>query len=243
VNAREPQLPALGGETGSASVFTPRLILGIGIVVFGVLLLLDNLDVLEADDFLRYLFPAVLLGVGAVQVASRIVWGWLWLVAGGWTMLSALGILEISFWKLFWPLALVTVGVTMLGRGLIRPLPRSSAAADRESVVHAFAFMSGNERRSDSTEFRGGDLFAFMGGVTLDLRHATPTADGAVLDVFAWWGGIEVRVPDNWRVISEVVPLLGGFEDNTKPSADPSAVAGRLVLRGAVIMGGIEVKN
>jgi hypothetical protein len=33
---------------------------------------------------------------------------------------------------------------------------------------------------------------------------------------------------------------MGGFDDKTRPPADPSK---RLVLRGFVIMGGVEVKN
>jgi hypothetical protein len=59
--------------------------------------------------------------------------------------------------------------------------------------------------------------------------------------VFAMWGGIEIRVPDDWTVVSRVTPVLGGFDDKTRPS--PGAGAHRLVIRGFAIMGGIEVKN
>ena len=72
--------------------------------------------------------------------------------------------------------------------------------------------------------------------VDLDLRQAQTSPEGAVIDAFAMWGGIEIKVPEGWRVVSEVVPLLGGYEDNTRPPADPEAVKGRLVVRGVVIM-------
>jgi hypothetical protein len=196
------------------------------------------------------LFPSVLLGIGASVVAQRSPWGWLWLVAGSWTLLDALDVLDLNFWQLFFPLALVAVGFVMVTRGVrgssgsgSRPAGGEGRIDERETVTNAFAFMSGNERRNDSEAFRGGDLMAFMGGVTLDLRHAKAASEGAVIDAFTMWGGIEIRVPEGWRVISEVVPLLGGFEDNTKPPADPSTSGGRLVIRGVAIMGGIEVKN
>ena len=230
-------------EFGSVGAFTPRLIVGFGILVFGVLLLLDNLDIIEANDFLRFLVPSVLLGIGVSVVVQKSMWGWLWLLAGGWTMLGALDIVDLNFWQLFFPIALITAGGMLVTRGFRGPQAKPLTATDHANVANAFAFMRGNERKSDSPAFTGGDLFAFMGGVTLDLRNAKTTPEGAVVDAFTMWGGIEIRVPPDWRVVSEVVPLLGGFEDNTKPSADPGANPNRLIVRGVAIMGGIEVKN
>jgi hypothetical protein len=235
--------PGAKREPMALNPFTPRLVLGFGILVFGVLLLLDNLDLIEASHLIRYLIPSVLLGIGVSVLAQKSGWGWLWIAAGAWTLLDALDIIDLNFWQLFFPLALVAVGFTMVTRGARGPVGACTTAQEREMRTHAFAFMSGNVRKNDSEAFRGGDLMAFMGGVELDLRQAKPTPEGAVIDAFAMWGGIEIKVPEGWRVVSEVVPLLGGFEDNTKPSADPSAVEGRLVIRGVVIMGGIEVKN
>jgi hypothetical protein len=79
-----------------------------------------------------------------------------------------------------------------------------------------------------------------MGGCEMDLRHAKIHGE-AVIDVFAMWGGIEIRVPDDWTVVSRVTPMLGGFEDKTRPT--PDASTHRLIVRGMVIMGGVEVKN
>lgn len=228
---------------GPSSPITPRLIVGFGIIAFGVLLLLDNLGLIEAGRMIRYLIPCVLLGIGASVLTQKNSWGWLWMLAGGWILLDALDIIDIDFWQLFFPLALVIAGFVMVSRGFRGPRASASSVTDRDSSARAFAFMSGNERKCDSEAFRGGDLAAFMGGVTLDLRQAKVVPEGAVIDAFTMWGGIEIRVPENWRVSSEVIPLLGGFEDNTKPPADPGAVQSRLTIRGVAIMGGIEVKN
>ena len=240
-----PDEPSKRPPEGASLVtyFTPRLILGLGVIGFGVLLLLDNLDLVEASRMLRYLVPCVLLGIGATVLAKKSASGWLWILAGGWTLLGALDIIDAGFWEFFFPLALVSAGYILVSRSFRAPRPKPDGLSDRDGIANAFAFMSGNERKNDSSTFRGGDLFAFMGGVTLDLRRAKALPEGAMIDAFTMWGGIEIRVPENWRVVSEVVPLLGGFEDNTKPPADPSAIEGRLLVRGVAFMGGIEVKN
>jgi hypothetical protein len=64
--------------------------------------------------------------------------------------------------------------------------------------------------------------------------------DEAVLDVFVFWGGIEVKVPEDWEVVSRGLAILAGFVDNTR---HPPSAQKRLVVTGMAIMGGVEVKN
>ena len=65
--------PGAKREPIALNPFTPRLVLGFGILVFGVLLLLDNLDLIEASHLIRYLIPSVLLGIGVVaEIPHRI---------------------------------------------------------------------------------------------------------------------------------------------------------------------------
>ena len=56
-----------------------------------------------------------------------------------------------------------------------------------------------------------------MGGCEIDLRHASmPEGRAAVLDTFAFWGGIEIRVPEDWEVVSQGIAVLGGFVNNAR---------------------------
>ena len=59
--------------------------------------------------------------------------------------------------------------------------------------------------------------------------------------MFAWWGGIELVVPEDWHVVSEVTPVMGGVEDSTHFTGGEPATT--LVVRGLVVMGGVEIRN
>ena len=77
--------------------------------------------------------------------------------------------------------------------------------------------MGGTKTVVTTADFKGGQATAVMGGCEIDLRHASmPEGRAAVLDTFAFWGGIEIRVPDDWEVVSQGSAALGGFVNNAR---------------------------
>jgi len=220
-----------------------RLIIGLSILAVGLLWTLDNLDVLRSEPITRW-WPVVVIVVGLIRLfdvsaskLSSIV-----------ITLVGVGILfdTLDYWDFdpgdFIPLLIAFIGAKLVLDVFRRRSARTANAASPDAVVHAFAVMSGVGRRSVSADFRGGDANAIMGGVELDLREARiPEGQEAVVDAFAFWGAVEIRVPENWRVVSQVMPMMAAYEDNT---TGKNATAGPvLIVRGVAIMGGIEVKN
>lgn len=101
--------------------------------------------------------------------------------------------------------------------------------------------MSSCRRRWANAIFRSGEATCLLGGCHLDLRNATMGPDGtAQIEVFVIMGGINISVPPNWTVVSHVTPLLGGIDDKTRTPSTPTQ---QLILRGTVVMGGIEITN
>lgn len=100
--------------------------------------------------------------------------------------------------------------------------------------------MAGSSIRDDTPDFQGGEVTVVMGGLEIDLRHAAMTRPEAVLNVFVVFGGLVIKVPTGWSVVSRGAPILGGIDDKTVPGM---AASQRLVIDGYVIMGGVEIKN
>lgn len=222
---------------------TPRLIVGLGILILGLLWTLDNLDILESEPITRW-WPALLVVIGLVQLADRRsnrVGPIVLIVIGAVLLLRRARLIDWDLGDLI-PLAIALFGAKLIWDAVGRRHgARLAAATDSDSVVHAFAMMAGVRRQNASAEFSGGDASAIMGGVELDLRNAQ-IRDGqpVIIDAFAFWGGVEIQVPPHWRVEGDVLPIMGAFEDNTAPTGEAGP---RVIVRGAAIMGAIEVKN
>jgi hypothetical protein len=230
--------------TPSRSRFTPQVLFGLIVIVIGVLFTLDNLDIIDASQYARY-WPAALVALGVMKLwqAMRDGRGWvggvLFTGIGAWMLIERVAYIRIDL-RDVWPLAFLCFGAYLVWRGVSGP--RRPRPLDGDAHLSAIAVLSGIARGSNSPAFSGADLTAVMGGCEIDLRQASIAAGTtAVIDVFAFWGGIEIRVPEDWSVVARVTPLLGGVEDQTR--ASQGAVSKRVEIRGTAIMGGIEIKN
>jgi predicted membrane protein len=233
-------------RASSRSCLTPQLAIGVVLLGLGVLFLLNNLGIFPADRVLRY-WPAALILIGGLKLLQArsfggAVGGSIWILLGTWWLLDNLGVVTLDFWTAllkFWPIILVVMGLSIVWR-TIRRGADPERRLDASDFVKIAAIVGGQTRVSGTADLTGGELTAFMGGIDLDLRKATIRRE-AVIDLFVFWGGVDLKVPEGWVVESRVAVFMGGYEDKTRPVAD--AGAPRLVLRGMTIMGGIEVKN
>ncbi|MGH7729878.1 MAG: LiaI-LiaF-like domain-containing protein [Candidatus Eiseniibacteriota bacterium] len=219
-----------------------QLIFGLAVATLGVLFTLDNLDMIQSGRILRW-WPVVLVLVGLTRLwgsgpRSQSVAGVLITAAGLVLLLGSLDLIHFGIWDL-WPLVMVFAGAFLVWR-VTQRAKGGGQPVDPDDYANAFVMMGAVVRKMSSSQFRGGEATAFMGGVELDLRNAHPASSPVVMDVLAWWGGIELWVPPDWKVTSEVLPIMAGYEDKTKPQADAKT---HLILRGLVVMGGIEVGN
>ena len=210
------------------------LAFGICLLAAGTILWLDSIGRLEWRDYFAF-WPLGFILVGLAHVPRRQwVAASVWLIVGLFLLAPVAGWGSWSFWRLLgiWPLTISAAGITLFMQALKPQLPNS---------FHALAVMGGNVRTLGAQEFVSGDVVAVMGGCEVDLAYARLRQGEGTLDVLAFWGGVEVRVPAGWHVENRVAAILGGVEDRTTPPADPHAP--RLILRGSVIMGGLEVRN
>ncbi len=220
---------------------TGRLVVGLVIITVGVLFTLDNLGVLDSSRVLRW-WPALLLVYGLLRLTGfccyrhRVIGGVLTFL-GGWLLLERLNVVHRSPAE-FWPAVLVVVGVAMVTSALSRSKGEGESGSP---TIHAFALWSGSGRKVVAQDFRGGEITAIMGGHDIDLRPAKMDGTSAVIDLFVWWGGVDLRVPPDWKVSNEALALMGGVDDTSH--APEGECKGVLVLKGLIVMGGVEVRN
>jgi hypothetical protein len=231
-------------QAGSSDRFLPAIIL-IGI---GTLFLLNNLHVAYFSDVFRY-WPAILIAVGLVKLVDSATprgrfAGGTFIGIGAIFLLQSLGYVDGRIWDL-WPLALIVLGVWLLVDGsLPRPCFRDAAAFLKAGRIHETAVFGGGKRNITDPDFRGGKVDAVFGGFEIDLRRAAIVGESAELQVNAVFGGVEIRIPEHWRVELKGAGVFGGYSDETRhPNPAEFPVIKRLIIRGGAVFGGVVVKN
>ncbi len=228
------------------SAFTPKLVLGIALILAGVAFTLDNLGLMSAHFVLR-LWPVVIILWGFSKLwqdGMRYGGGGLFLVAmGTFFLLVMLGHGNLA--EALAPMGLVAFGIWMVMRALQKRRGPTQGPLNPEHYVQGTAVFCGAKRRVVSQAFEGGEFTAIFGGFEADLRGAVPAGAQVRMDVFALFGGGQLKIPDNWVVVNHATALFGGIDDKTQDdfskAADPSAP--RLVVTGIVLFGGLEIKH
>jgi len=260
-----------GGHIGGG-MFIGFLLAGIGILLLlqnlGILYVDDLWDYWPVILIVFGLSRVV----GAWGYGGRI-WGGVVAFVGAVFLARNLGLFHVVIWNYFWPVILIVIGIGMLLRGLdsehpwhwdfhegirrsvdakvseamANAIPKPGAGAGASSYaqnsVKIDAIFSGADRRIDSQDFAGGDILALFGGVQLDLSRAAMTKDEIRIETNAIFGGIEIRVPDSWLVIMRGSGIFGGFNDETHPPPRTDAKQPVLIVTGAAVFGGVNVKN
>lgn len=146
---------------------------------------------------------------------------------------------------------------TSATRAELEPLTRDLATSDapasaptaRELVGgiprrrrRAIVVMSGLDRRGRWVVPARFSVFAFWGGVTLDLREATLTERETVIRADAVMAGIEIIVPEDVAVHVEGVGFMGAF-DETPSAALPPPDAPVIRITGIAFWAGVAVKR
>jgi len=235
---------------------TSTLVSGLIIAGIGVVLLLDRLGIIESN-FIWRLWPLIFVAVGVGRLLESHtttkdqVWGGFLISFGGLLTLHELGYIRFGIGEL-WPLFLIAAGVLLAwhsseiregrrGFSLGSTVSEKASSADRS--LSSVAIFGGIERRVEGTIVEGGSLVAFFGGFKIDLSRADVDGDRAIIDASAVFGGGEIIIPEWWKVSVEGLGIFGGYVDKTRfiPRADRPVKT--IVVRGAAIFGGIEVKS
>lgn len=218
-----------------------KILFGLLFVAVGVIYGLQELGMItDIGLTANVIFPTIMIVVGLIILFNNHN-----IIFGG--IVTFLGLVNLlNDWypqlnKIIFPGILVIIGIEILLGGIFKRIarPRDNLSIDSNDEINAIAVLGGVEKQVVSQNFKGGKADAFLGGVVLDLTEIKLTSD-AIIDVNAFMGGIEIKLPSNIRIRSDVNGFLGGVEIKHK-STEPTGEY-TLILRGTAVLGGIEVK-
>jgi predicted membrane protein len=225
-----------------------RAILGIVLLFIGGALIANQFEIIpfRIRDVI-FSWQAILILIGVVMISRRDknFTGFILIGIGAFFMVPDFFDLPFEYRGLFWPVALVLIGLLLIFRS-----SRIFGSFDGSRNVTGFAddyiddvnIFGGHNRKINSMTFRGGKITSAFGGGTYDLTSAQLAPGINVLDQVTIFGGSKLIVPTDWDVKLEVVAIFGGFTDKRgKLPIQTSISEKKLIIRGVAIFGGGEI--
>ncbi|MDQ6688732.1 MAG: DUF1707 domain-containing protein [Actinomycetota bacterium] len=104
------------------------------------------------------------------------------------------------------------------------------------------AVMSGFDRRGVWVVPEQLNIFALMGGASLDMRRANFAAREVVVTVTALMGGVDIVVSPHVNVVMDGFGIMGGFSGpSERVPAELDASSPTVRVRGFTLMSGVSV--
>ncbi|GMT46144.1 MAG: hypothetical protein IEMM0006_1976 [bacterium] len=226
-----------------------KLVIG-GLLIFvGAILMLSNFDFFDINiGYFLFSWKSILIYIGLVMLASRTNKrpAYILIGIGVFFWLPDIFGYSVRFKDVLWPMILIGLGLLLIYRqrspGHSHYDTGSNSVEDNSGYLNDVSIFGGGIKIIQSKNFKGGNITAIMGGSEFDLRHVTFASRVAVIDVFTLFGGTKIIVPENWTIQSDALSILGGFSDKRAVSMS-SSEDNVLVIKGIVMLGGIEVKS
>jgi predicted membrane protein len=227
-----------------------RLMIGIILIIAGLILILKKSTVLPQPldyfiDDVIFSWQMLLIAIGVVSLigSDNKTPGIVLISVGGFFLIPELFTDFFRSFNFFWPALFIVIGVVLLLNSKRLSGVSSYKGESKADIIDIVNIFSGAERQLITDNFKGGKITAIFGGGEVNLTRCSLAPGDNVIEITCIFGGTTIIVPENWNVIIEVTPILGGFSDNRKIIGDVMRDNTRtLAVRGTVIFGGGEIK-
>ena len=113
---------------------------------------------------------------------------------------------------------------------------------DPEEVLEIVSVFAGIKKTVYSKNFRGGEAVCIFGGADINLSQAD--FEGTiVLEFVHIFGGSKLVIPPHWELRTDAAVVFGGIDDRRKVPQQPYDHNKVVILKGAIIFGGVEIKS
>ncbi|WP_456087219.1 LiaF transmembrane domain-containing protein [Parabacteroides sp.] len=224
-------------------------------IIVGLLFLGRNFGVIDSYLFdILVSWQMLLIVVGIVNLIKRhFLGGVITIAVGAYFLLPDITGIEGEWAGMFWPVLLILVGIMILfkprhhcfnghGEGRWPEYAKEVYSSEDGFVVSDNTFGSVRQIVLDPV-FRGARIKNTFGGTILDLRRSKLEAPQTCIDIDCTFGGVEIYLPADWNLQTQIDALIGGCDDKRYNTSVEIDLEHTLIVRGKVSFGGIEFKS
>ncbi len=218
---------------------------GIVLVVIGVILTLNALDITNINIFFNGWWTLLIIIPSAIELIAREnkFWSAVWLIIGVLLLLACRDILDFDLlWKLTIPVLLILVGINLIFKDKIdrKMEKKRKELKEKGQQIEEYCATFGEIKEDfNNQEFNGANVTAVFGSVDLDLRKAVINEDKFV-KTSAIFGGIEILAPENVNIKVKSVPIFGATSNKTGRKFDEKLPT--IYVDSFCMFGGVDIK-
>ncbi len=234
-------------------IFNGRSFLGLVLILFGGLILLDNLNLMSHGIAkIIFSFPTFMILIGLITLFNSNRKGFsITLITIGLIFLipEIDPTIDIDFGTII-AVVFIFAGVYVIIRHRKMDYHfRQRFFGKHDEMVNndlldEIAIFGGGEKKIRNENFKGGRITTVFGGNEIDLTDCKLAEGTQTIDIFTMFGGVEMHVPASWKIKHDVIPIFGGFSQKGRMhSSEMQNDSQTLFVKGIVIFGGVEVKS
>ena len=218
---------------------------GIVLVIIGVILTLNALDITNINIFFDGWWTLLIIIPSAIELIAREnkFWSAVWLIIGILLLLACRDILDFDLiWKLTIPVLLILVGINLIFKDKIdrKMEKKRKELKEKGQQMEEYCATFGEIKEDfNNQEFNGANVTAVFGSVDLDLRKAVISEDKFV-KTSAIFGGIEILTPENVNIKVKSVPIFGATSNKTGRKFDEKLPT--IYVDSFCMFGGVDIK-
>lgn len=136
---------------------------------------------------------------------------------------------------------LVPIGAPLLPAPAPAPaaVPSIRPVGGTSAPITVVGIMGGSTRKGHWRVPSVINVYALMGGATLDMTEAEFETDHVTINAYCCMGGLEIKVPAGVTVNDQTVGIMGGNDVKHTVAGDGPLIT----LKGVALMGGSEVRG
>ena len=215
-----------------------NILWGLVLIIIGILLGLNSLEIIKFNIFFSgwwTLFIIIPSFIGLITDLDKTS-NFIGLLIGCFLLLASLDIIDFALiLKLLLPIIFVIIGVSLMCR---------KKYDDKKKMINEdnehLAIFSGQTINYDKEKLEKLELTALFGGIKCDLRNSLIKED-VYIDATAFFGGIDLLVPENVKVKVKPFAIFGGVETKKLKANDKEKPV--IYINATCVFGGIDVKH
>ncbi|MES2587916.1 MAG: DUF5668 domain-containing protein [Bacteroidota bacterium] len=234
------------------SHFRAKLLGGLFVIGFGVIILMKQIGFPIPHVFTSWEIVLILIGlVSLVKHNFKKTFAYVLIVVGGLFMVNDLYPYTIQT-RFIWPVLIIIFGISIFIKALTRKgkkdetftilTEENTQTPDGNDYVESKALFAGVTKNIVSKNFKGAKITCVFGGTEFNLTHAD-FENQAIIDLTTVFGGVNLIIPSNWKVQTEITTAFGGVDDKRQLSMIQEDENKLLILRGNCVFGGVEISS